>query len=406
MNIKYYSRQLSTSFKFDLPTIDLDLGRWLNKVFAVISGLRISGGWWINIKIDRVDTPSKVSRVGRTEGSLYSYDPLPGSQIRLLALQPGTGDDDLQGELLLHDLECTLDKQYAALSYVWGKATFSDAVFIGNARLPITPNSGRCLRALRSANAVRTVWMDAICVNQRDLEERGLQVSMMDKVYSMAPTVLIWLGNANIDSGAGMQVLRYFASTPRPDDSAPWKTLPPNVVSAGLKDIMGRDWFQRMWVAQEAALSRKTEMVCGSSSVSWDPTDVSKLETFIRMIKYAEIQPEWQNRRLNKVNMRPMIEMLELQVRQQSGIRPRILDRLDLAYDLRHRRCADPRDRLHALRGLAKDMPGEELPVDYRTSVEQVYERFGELIDFSGRYVEEAPAVQASRERDIAVETF
>jgi hypothetical protein len=47
---------------------------------------------------------------------------------------------------------------------------------------------------LRLPNAVRKVWVNAVSINQNDIEERGQQVSMMKDIYAQANEVIIWLG--------------------------------------------------------------------------------------------------------------------------------------------------------------------------------------------------------------------
>lgn len=58
------------------------------------------------------------------------------------------------------------------------------------------------LRYLRETDSRRILWVDAICINQKDFNERGHQVGIMRDIYSKAPQVLIWLGEASTDLGA------------------------------------------------------------------------------------------------------------------------------------------------------------------------------------------------------------
>lgn len=54
-------------------------------------------------------------------------------------------------------------------------------------------------------------WVDAICINQEDLEERSAQVQIMPDIYSNASCVIVWLGD---DSQMIFRLLRNVWSTP------------------------------------------------------------------------------------------------------------------------------------------------------------------------------------------------
>lgn len=41
------------------------------------------------------------------------------------------------------------------------------------------------------------IWVDALCINQDDLAERGSQISIMNLIYQSAQKVLVWLGEAD-----------------------------------------------------------------------------------------------------------------------------------------------------------------------------------------------------------------
>lgn len=75
---------------------------------------------------------------------------------------------------------------YEALSYVWD--IIGDPVDIkigpsGSDRLFITQNLATALPYLRYENEIRTLWIDAICINQQDLRERSSQVRIMGDIY-------------------------------------------------------------------------------------------------------------------------------------------------------------------------------------------------------------------------------
>ncbi|KAF8859326.1 heterokaryon incompatibility, partial [Acephala macrosclerotiorum] len=83
---------------------------------------------------------------------------------------------------------------YEALSYVWGESDPPCWILCNGQRKSVTPNLGAALRRLRYKEKWRLVWIDAICVNQEDLDERSQQVMLMRNIYSPARRVIVWLG--------------------------------------------------------------------------------------------------------------------------------------------------------------------------------------------------------------------
>lgn len=87
---------------------------------------------------------------------------------------------------------------YDALSYTWatenGDATLSHSIMLDGRSLNITQNLAEGLRRLRSCTSWRRLWVDAVCINQNDPNERTAQVAMMFDIYKLAQNVVIWLG--------------------------------------------------------------------------------------------------------------------------------------------------------------------------------------------------------------------
>lgn len=151
----------------------------------------------------------------------YSTLPLPPSThfIRVLKLpssipstQPPT--HSLTGTLHLVDLNANPPPNFTALSYVWGVPDpHTDyAVLCGGYRIPITPNCFAALSALsakksRSAEEGLTIWVDAICINQSDEEEKMRQIPLMGEIYHRAAETYIWLGEETEGRARAMRFL-------------------------------------------------------------------------------------------------------------------------------------------------------------------------------------------------------
>jgi hypothetical protein len=127
---------------------------------------------------------------------MLTYHPLDAEhqEIRLLTLQPaGAWDEPIRCTTSVVSL---LDEpQYDALSYVWGDWENSQQIHVDEQAVKVTRNLYKALRRIRNHHSepVR-LWVDAVCINQGDEQERGSQVSLMGKLYSSCQKTLMWLG--------------------------------------------------------------------------------------------------------------------------------------------------------------------------------------------------------------------
>jgi hypothetical protein len=85
-------------------------------------------------------------------------------QVRLVQLQPGNWEDDIQCRLVSHDLKylSQTKTRYKSLSYVWGSNRVTEKIMVDGQELAITLNLACALRHLRSPSAAETLWVDAI----------------------------------------------------------------------------------------------------------------------------------------------------------------------------------------------------------------------------------------------------
>ncbi|KAH8667924.1 heterokaryon incompatibility protein-domain-containing protein, partial [Tricladium varicosporioides] len=116
----------------------------------------------------------------------------PSSSIRLLHIHPGSGK---------RRVECTMETflfankpHYDALSYTWGDMRWKTSVTVNGKMMDITENLYNALLSIRLPEETRTVWVDQICIDQTNIEEKSSQVPLMTFIYSRASNVLIWLG--------------------------------------------------------------------------------------------------------------------------------------------------------------------------------------------------------------------
>lgn len=139
--------------------------------------------------------------------NMYRYQPLSDPRATRLIMLRESSDND--APLSCAIVETTLDKpaNYYALSYTWGTEAPSEAMSIFPAGdstaagpsaqvIPLTSNCAAALKVLRKrfGDTDTGVWVDAVCINQSDVAEKNVQVTMMADVYSLAKCVVVWVG--------------------------------------------------------------------------------------------------------------------------------------------------------------------------------------------------------------------
>jgi hypothetical protein len=338
----------------------------------------------------------------------YVYTPLQGANsIRLLQLEPGCYNAPLKARLASSRLR---DHLYEALSYVWGEPDVSEFLFISDKEFKISKNLHTILLHLRfpeRIRRVRTLWIDAICINQEDMIEKGQQVGFMGRIYEQAGNVLCWLGELSIHRLWAMEFLQVLAEeSPRykKKDKVDFvwtflgdELLPSTDVSlvieaaleAHVETIYESDWFTRLWVVQEVALAKNVKILCGGYDLSWRDFQIATrilvwcLDKMLRhsshpklkALEYIEgawdIVSVWARYSLN---VRPVSAgPITLQLNSPWNIG-------SLAWDMRKRNCRDDRDRVYALLSLTGHTMNVNIPdpfvPDYTRSVEWAYHQF------------------------------
>lgn len=218
--------------------------------------------------------------------------PHPGKQIRVLdldtvGLSSPTTAPVLHGRLrVLSELK---DEQYSALSYVWaqedpGTTQRENRLVIHcdshqhQARLG--PNCWSALWHLSKIKGPLTIWVDAICINQKHDEEKIPQIALMRNVYTLAQTTYFWLGEASKGTDKAMDYLLGGMISRDVGQNAAILRITVNILirimtfrvyphHSGLKEIFSRSWIDRLWTLQECLLSRQGVIVCGEKSISW-----------------------------------------------------------------------------------------------------------------------------------------
>ena len=136
------------------------------------------------------------------------YSPLEADEIRLLVLLPGSRNESIQCRLARVKLQSQEEVPVNhALSYMWGPPLPTTLIHVNDTPFEVRDNLFEALKQLRNEYFPRCLWVDAICINQKDNSERGHQVAIMSSVFRLATKVLVWLVEARDNSDMAFEAL-------------------------------------------------------------------------------------------------------------------------------------------------------------------------------------------------------
>ncbi|RFU78098.1 het-domain-containing [Trichoderma arundinaceum] len=274
----------------------------------------------------------------------YTYSALSGlANIRIIELFPAPNEASILKcnirILNLEDDSC----QYEALSYTWGEAIFSRTLQVeaddgSDGTIGITPSAADAMQHLRYHDRTRNLWIDAICINQKDEKEKSTQIPLMRGIYRRASRVVISLGGS--DQGVrDLSTLRDFVLDENSQNPVAIAACQSAVES--LERISDLPWFSRRWIIQEAVLNPEVVIFCGSSSMAW-PKFLAHVARLRSKMKRGDTVAK---------RLLIMLEIWYKTALTQSESTFRLKDDLITFEDSQ---CTDPRDHIFALTGLDK----------------------------------------------------
>ena len=245
----------------------------------------------------------------------YAYSPLNATQdeIRVLTVHAGRGEEPIH--TTLKHISLRRPSKYETISYVWGDAQERDLIIIGGKTLDVPASAERAIRRMRT-DVDRTLWIDAVCINQKDIRECEQQVSLMGDIYRKTTQNLVWLGKSQDTTATAIEAmdamwndilhatdnLETFYEATCEAESSRYSELHkfcPHNVSA-LLTFFSNTWFQRLWCVQEVALPASSIVICGEFELP-----------LLKVLRVAQ----WcwhKNRYLNLVDLRQPFAFNEL----------------------------------------------------------------------------------------------
>ncbi|KAF7554911.1 hypothetical protein G7Z17_g2535 [Cylindrodendrum hubeiense] len=363
---------------------------------------------------------------------MFNYSPLNRhhSEIRLVRfVESPDASTQLQLELCHSSLN---DTKFSALSYLWGDCTETVDVSLNGHQFTIGLSLHAGLKQLRENGFQSWIWIDSICIQQQDLEEKNWHVQEMGTVYGQAECVYMWLGlgsdatdramdfmsligpklvdlcamdilnstrNAlvgdyvrsrssgtdfdSIRDPAAMELACFMYELLQYPGVQAEAVLGGETIVAegntiqGFREIINRDYSHRIWVIQEVALAKVGIVLCGTKSLSLEHFESSFMALWD--CRCWDVRPKQQ--RVTKMGFEWSWNwLLPLSTRRRTRYwtdRP-----LQLA-EILHQTfkptfnaiyaASDPRDIIFGLLGVIEDREELDLHVDYNLSMAEVF---------------------------------
>jgi hypothetical protein len=219
-----------------------------------------------------------TSRESLSGSTAYTYKCLRAeeSEIRLIRITKSTPFSRPRYSLITTPLATA--PPYDAISYTWDKQECENPVAFHGEKLDTTLNAKKILQQRGSCLRTVHLWVDAICINQRDKSEKSSQMALMGKIYSQARRTLIWLENDNPRSSEAMRInvavfiigtiARYFLKDKLILDFVCLQHLAPGKCPS-LEDFLKHRYWHRAWVIQEVARGRQVHILYGNQFLDW-----------------------------------------------------------------------------------------------------------------------------------------
>ncbi|KAK1712016.1 heterokaryon incompatibility protein-domain-containing protein [Colletotrichum lupini] len=321
---------------------------------------------------------------------LFQYETLDltGKSFRLLMLHPRS-----TGEISCNIFEASLDSDgiipYEALSYAWGRIDLAASIIANGKTLRITNNLFTALSYLRDNHVNKVLWIDAVCIDQNNVAERGHQVGQMAGIYRGAEQVIIWLGppthETNLLLGCLKELQKSLIRQKSRDDlvqaQEQWSKIRQNseldqavlvdLQRKGLISLLRETWFTRIWVLQEVSNARAASIYSGRRSIQAYMLNIAA--------KLVGVVPD--------AGCQAVLDLLPDSFTQRS---PRKDFLIALLQKFRNSKASDPRDMVYALLAIASDVSqsdsGSLLSPDYFKTEEDLVQDLKTYLFLDSQY--------------------
>ncbi|GAW17285.1 hypothetical protein ANO14919_067400 [Xylariales sp. No.14919] len=295
-----------------------------------------------------------------------------GKTIRLVRLLPRSDGEETRCEMVGRDLEKVFG-DYEAISYTWGNAKEQAIIQMDGRPVRVPRKVFEMLQVLRHAGKPRMLWIDNLCINQADTNEKSHQITLMRHIYYRAIAVIIWL-DPSPDTTVAIDLLVEIASSrglTGVQGSFLYGQRDQQQRLLALARLIENDYFNRLWVVQEIASARNLQVLCGAQSIRWE--DLNFVLRFMGnpdMLRSLQRTEEMGVVACNQDSLRHATTLIATKASISRGISS------SLAFVLcnfRSLKCKDPRDKVYGLLGLVRSIDHPLIRPDYNKSEIQLY---------------------------------
>lgn len=312
------------------------------------------------------------------------YDPLTTTDsVRILRLQRDS-IRSISGDLQTIRLDSKDHPPFTALSYTWGAPTKSRSIALNGLPFPVLDSLHPVLEAICRPSGgfddKAWYWIDSICIDQTNSDERGAQVQLMGRLFTTAWRTAVWLCPATAETDAAVALMARLSHVRDSAGAQPDKGLalvatgklspPPWAAWAAL---LGLPWWRRAWTLQEFVMARRLDFHCG-------PLKRFSLKQFRRaMSTYWGLHHSTVNPTLGIVADQEfwVTAWNRRRMRQVYDESPGRMNLVALMAYTGDSAVTDPRDRVYSVLGLATEADRMMVGVPtYRLDIETLYTNF------------------------------
>lgn len=265
--------------------------------------------------------------------------------------------------------------RYDALSYVWGDMTETVSITVNTQAFDIHKNLDTALRYLRREKGRRLLWVDAICINQHDEDEKNCLVAGMSDIYQQANFVIAFLG-----PGLEHSRLFDFCNDVTADDAvdtfrgfqAMLDRYGEERIIAELIHLLNRPWWSRAWIIQELAYAQSDPLIMYGNKYTrarnlhrlWEQFHEQQ-QTFSPDTSESDgVNVWWESLKRRQSNLL-----------WRARFHPAMHSVAELLQATRGQQATDPRDKVFAFQSLMMEPMRSTFAADYTKTTPVVYTR-------------------------------
>ncbi|KAF2831396.1 hypothetical protein CC86DRAFT_463292 [Ophiobolus disseminans] len=363
------------------------------------------------------------------------------NEIRVIEIEQGRWDDDISCRLKVVSLDRLLRPRYDTLSYTWGSSTDPRAINVNKQTINVSANLFEALRALRHTFKTVTIWADALCIDQTNNPEKSKQVELMGRIYKQGRQTWVSLGSpherwadgtwspahhlpgdahvlkrlmrgirrvlwhhlmfrrsrqSRLGANHVFDAFRLMRGRSVEDELDNAGRQNQELATAMLTWLVTHDYWSRVWIVQEIALSQKDPIcVFGRHQVPLLSLDTIVQDWRDDMPSLGQAISDWWKEKLHseprRVGWSPEVgkgvdraqeicmlrdEFLSMWKLRYAGSMP-MLRALQIAS---HRRASVAHDHVYGLRSLLPGNEQELLQPDYDISIPELYPSVTKLL--------------------------